>query len=93
MQLNMYLINKREATSYEAYLCSPSRAKAKRYNEVDDSFSFTRRAIVLYATVSLQLLEATSSVFKVAPRIGIQYNRLLDTYLIAFGIKGNSIGF
>jgi hypothetical protein len=76
MPLTSYALNKREAISYEAYLCSPSRAKAKRYNEVDDSFSFTRRAIVLYATVSLQLLEATRSVFKVAPRIDIQYNRL-----------------
>ena len=76
MQLTSCTINKREAISYEAYLCSHSRAKAKRYNEVDDSFSFTRRAIVLYATVSLQLLEATRSVFKVAPRIDIQYNRL-----------------
>lgn len=76
MQLTSCTINKREAISYEAYLCSPSWAKAKRYNEVDDSFSFTRRAIVLYATVSLQLLEATSSVFKVVPRIDIQYNRL-----------------
>ena len=90
MQLTSCTLNKREAISYEAYLCTPrallpfgqgaipSRAKAKRYNEVDDSFSFTRRAIVLYATVSLQLLEATSSVFKVAPRIDIQYNRLLN---------------
>lgn len=76
MPLTIYTINKREAIRYEAYLCSPSRAKAKRYNKVDNGFSFTRRAIVLYATVSLQLLEATYSVFKVAPRIDIQYNRL-----------------
>lgn len=76
MPLASYLLNKREVIGYEAYLCSPSRAKAKRYNEVDDNLSFTRRAIVSYATVSLQLFEATSSVFKVAPRIDIRYNRL-----------------
>jgi len=76
MPLASYLLNKREAIGYEAYLCSPSRAKAKRYNEVDDSFSFTRKAIVSHATVSLQFFEATGSVFKVVPRIDMRYNRL-----------------